>query len=53
MIRAFPIFREAGADFNHKNKAGKSVLQLVKEKKLGDELGDEIIKLLQENGAKE
>ncbi len=53
MDRALPIFREAGADFNHKNKAGKSVLQLVKEKKLGDELGDEIIKLLQENGAKE
>ena len=49
MDRALPIFREAGADFNHKNKAGKSVLQLVKEKKLGDE----IIKLLQENGAKE
>ncbi len=26
MARALPIFREAGADFNHKNKAGNSLL---------------------------
>ena len=49
MARAFPIFREAGADFNHKNKAGKSILQLAKEKKLWDG----VIELLQEHGAKE
>ena len=49
MARAFPIFREAGADFNHKNKAGKSILQLAKEQKLGNN----IIQLLQEHGAKE
>ena len=46
MIRALPIFREAGADFNHKNKVGKSILQLAKEKKLG-------AGLLEEYGAKE
>ncbi len=49
MARALPIFREAGADFNHKNKAGKSILQLAKEQKLGNN----IIQLLQEHGAKE
>ena len=49
MARAFPIFREAGADFNHKNKAGKSILQLAKEKKLWDG----VIELLKEHGAKE
>ena len=42
-------FLDAGADVSHKNKAGKSVLQLAKEKKQGNE----IIKLLKEHGAKE
>ena len=42
-------FLDAGADVSHKNNAGKSVLQLAKEKKQGDE----IIKLLKEHGAKE
>ena len=48
---ALPIFREAGADFNHKNKVGKSILQLAKEKKSWER--DKIVKLLQEHGAKE
>ncbi len=46
---ALPAFVEAGVDVNHKNKAGKTVLQLAKEQKLGDR----VIKLLQEHGAKE
>ena len=48
---ALPIFHEAGADFNHKNKVGKSILQLAKEKKSWER--DKIVKLLQEHGAKE
>ena len=39
---------DAGADPNIKNKAGKTALQIAKEKK-----DDDIIKLLQEHGAKE
>ena len=44
-----PAFVEAGVDLNHKNKDGKSILQLAKEQKLGNN----IIQLLQEHGAKE
>ncbi len=39
---------DAGADPNIKNKAGKTALQIAQEKK-----DDDIIKLLQEHGAKE
>ncbi len=46
-------FIEAGVDLNLKNKDGKTILQLAKEKELGDELGDDVIKLLKEHGAKE
>ena len=42
-------FLNAGANPNHKNKDGKSILQLAKEQKLGNN----IIQLLQEHGAKE
>ena len=45
---ALPAFIEAGVDVNHKNKAGKTVLQLAKEQKLGNN----VIQLLQEHGAK-
>ena len=44
-----PAFIEAGVDLNHKNKDGKSILQLAKEK----DLGDDVIKLLEAHGAKE
>ena len=44
-----PAFFEAGVDLNHKNKDGKSILQLAKEQKLGNN----VIKLLQKHGAKE
>ncbi len=46
---ALPAFIEAGIDLNLKNKDGKTVLQLAKEEKLGDD----IIKLIKEHGAKE
>ena len=46
---ALPAFIEAGVDLNHKNKDGKSILQLAKEQKLDDD----VIQLLQEHGAKE
>ena len=42
-------FIEAGVDLNSKNKAGKTILQLAKEQKLGNN----VIQLLQEHGAKE
>ena len=41
-------FLDAGADVSHKNKAGKTALQIAKEKKL-----DDIVKVLEEHGAKE
>ena len=44
-----PAFVEAGVDLNHKNKDDKSILQLAKEQKLGDD----VIKLIKEHGAKE
>ena len=41
-------FLNAGVDPNHKNKDGKTALQIAREKK-----ADDIIKLLEEHGAKE
>ena len=49
VAEVLPAFIEAGVDLNLKNKDGKTVLQLAKEQKLEDD----VIKLLQEYGAKE
>ena len=49
VAKVLPAFIEAGVDLNNKNKDGKSILQLAKEQKLGDD----VIKLLQKHGAKE
>ncbi len=49
VAEVLPAFIEAGVDLNHKNKGGKTILQLAKEQKLEDD----VIKLLQEYGAKE
>ncbi len=49
IVGVLRAFIEAGVDLNHKNKDGKSILQLAREQKLGDD----VIKLLQERGAKE
>ena len=46
--RGVQALLDAGADPNIKNKAGKTALQIAKEKK-----DDDIIQLLQEHGAKE